>query len=202
MINILKPIVVILFPIVVILNVFNYYAFTESFYRNELPKHNVENVQEALKVVNYLKDKDSLPAMSEKEKVHMSDVKSIIQKVSLISNLSTAIFILASLVMLVRKHSISRILALGSALTALIALSFMVLSAVSFSSIFLLFHTTIFNNDYWLLPEGSVLTTLFPGSFFLSIFTKILITTILISAFVFLLTTLQKLKTFKYKFVS
>ena len=202
MIKIIKAIAVILFPLVIILNVFNYYAFSESFYKNELPKHNVENVQSALKVVNYLRSRDQLPAVSEKEKVHMSDVKSIIQKTSFIRNLLTAAFILAILILLICKNSISRTLALGSALTVLIALSIIVLSAVSFSHLFTLFHKFAFNNDYWLLPEGSVLTTLFPASFFFSIFTKILIATILISVLVFLFAALKKLKTFKYKLVS
>ena len=79
MISLIRIVVVILFPLVIVLNVFNYYAFSGSFYKNELPKHNVENIQDALKVVSYLKDKGQLPAVSEKEKVHMSDVKSIIQ---------------------------------------------------------------------------------------------------------------------------
>ncbi len=202
MIKLLKSTVIALFPIVVILNVFNYYAFSESFYNKELPKHSVENIQDALKVVNYLKDKDSLPAMSEKEKVHMSDVRSIIQKISFIKNLSTAVFVLALLFLLINKRSISRILALGSALTALIAISFIALSAASFSSLFLLFHASVFKNDYWLLPEGSTLTSLFPESFFLSVFTKIILTAILISITILFFTTLKKLKRFKYKFVS
>ena len=202
MISLIRIVVVILFPLVIVLNVFNYYAFSGSFYKNELPKHNVENIQDALKVVSYLKDKGQLPAVSEKEKVHMSDVKSIIQKISFIGHLLTAVFILAILALLISKNSISRTLALGSALTVLIAISLMALSAASFSYIFTLFHNLTFNNDYWLLPEGSMLTSLFPESFFLLVFTKILSTSILISALVFLLTTLQKLKTFKYKLVS
>ncbi len=170
------------------LMVFNYYSFNENFYRGEFEKNNVyEKIPEADLMAEdlmlYFLDKNEQllfqEEYSEREMIHLSDVKELFQKEILLLFIVSIAFIALLAVQFLLGERLIKTVFLGSIITIIVS-SLLSLSGLFFSKSFATFHNIFFSNDYWLLPEGSILITLFPQQFFADFFVHFIIARLIV----------------------
>jgi integral membrane protein (TIGR01906 family) len=109
------------------------------------------------------------PVYSQKELIHLEDVRKIIDIFKMLSVLSLVLFLVMGLYMYF-KFGFSQLLKslqVGAVVTV-VSLSFVMLWAlIDFNSIFYFFHILSFSNDLWLLdPATDYLIMMFPAGFF------------------------------------
>ena len=102
-------------------------------------------------------------AMSEHGRIHFADCKRIfdvVQAVCLVTGILTLIGALR------RKHT-SRCLYIAGSLTILIPLALGLLAVFQWNTVFTVFHTILFRNNYWLFdPRTDPVILILPDSFF------------------------------------
>jgi integral membrane protein (TIGR01906 family) len=102
-------------------------------------------------------------AMSEHGRIHFADCKRIfdvVQAVCLVTGILTLIGALR------RKHT-SRCLYIAGSLTILIPLVLGLLAVFQWNTVFTVFHTILFRNNYWLFdPRTDPVILILPDSFF------------------------------------
>ncbi|MAH01802.1 MAG: DUF1461 domain-containing protein [Candidatus Woesearchaeota archaeon] len=198
---------------------FNSVAFDEDYYKKEFSKYNVygnlENYDiEKINsdVLNYLKNEKNNELIkneffNEREKIHLLDVKNLIQTIFTIFNISIILFLslfILLVLLLSRELKIPRtpkifdfcanfnfkkitkklliILVIGSLLTLLDAVIFFILSNFNFNFIFDLFHKTFFSfGTYTFNPDYEIIVVLYPQNLFFDFLVKIIFNTILSS---------------------
>lgn len=194
----MKKLLVITIPIFILLLSFRLVAFDTGFYKKEFAKYNVYetlNKEEVDKnipnLIGYLNDGSTLNGFfNERETLHLTDVRNIIQKVLLIFNVSLALVILSVfyLAYLKEYRNIGKGLLYGSLLTMAILAIFLLSSVLNFNALFTRFHLAFFENDLWLLdPNKDNLIVMFPTGFFIDITNRIIIHSFLLSAVVMLI---------------
>jgi len=161
--------------------------FDFNFYKKEFERHNVydklgkENVNNiTIELINYLKGKDELKnkIFSEKEKLHLFDVKNLIRKSFLFFYFTLFIFILLFGYSLYKKDKkIGNSFIFGGLLTLLLILTVFLLTKINFNFLFTQFHYLSFDNELWLLNEKDILINLFPIGFFYDFLMKIILST-------------------------
>lgn len=101
-----------------------------------------------------------LPEMSEREQLHMHDVRELFgifaRFLGIIGIIGTTFVLTAN-----PRRSLRTASNILTA-TAIVILVFL----LTFPWAFIVFHKILFRNDYWLLPNDSLLITLFPTRFF------------------------------------
>jgi len=109
------------------------------------------------------------PVYSQKELIHLEDVRKIIDIFKMLEVLSLIIFLLTGLSMFF-KFGVSRLLKglqAGAVVTVVFLGSVMLWALIDFNSIFYFFHILSFSNDLWLLdPATDYLIMMFPEGFF------------------------------------
>ena len=122
----------------------------------------------AVRIVAYLKNRtDELPALSEKERSHLSDVRDAF-------GLGFSAFTLSLLLLAITALALTRVvpakdiwrlvvIAAGAGITALTALFAAML--INFSGVFARFHGLFFTGGSWLFAGDATLIRLFPGQF-------------------------------------
>lgn len=102
---------------------------------------------------------------SEREVIHLHDVKVLVQ----LALLLMIIFLGASISSAYNESriTIQKGLIKGGIL-CLVLTCILALTLLNFSASFTAFHELVFMNDYWLLPADSTLLQLFPESFFVT----------------------------------
>ncbi|MGM5483606.1 MAG: DUF1461 domain-containing protein [Nanobdellota archaeon] len=123
------------------------------------------------KVISFLAgNNNALKGFTEREIIHMYDVKALIVVLMII------FFILAtqtiiSLIMLNKKIETSKSIFIKSFKhlknIKWIFISIIIIIIMFFKQSFILFHKIIFNNNYWILPSDSMLIKAYPETFFL-----------------------------------
>ncbi len=130
-----------------------------------------------------IKGKD-MPVYSQKELVHLADVRAIIQLFGLLQIISMVLLFLSGLYLYLRS-SISRILKgliIGAAATLAFTGILVAWALIDFNSLFILFHIVSFNNNLWILdPAHDYLIMMFPEGFFNDA-AVLLVTAILVEA--------------------
>jgi len=188
--------VISLILLIITLN-FKLLALNQNFYQKEFDKLNIYNKipeadKNALNLINYIKDREQLNSFfNEKERLHMKDVKGLIQEISLLFYISLILTILLLIYFIYAKNYkiILNSIFLSSLLTIIIIL-ILSLSLINFDISFTKFHLIAFSNNLWQLnPETDNLINLFPLEFFYDI-TKQIIINILISSFILIILTL------------
>ena len=175
---------VIILPLILISGSFYSFVYNEKFYMKNIDSKYETNVDN---LINYFLDKEDLKDYTEKDKMHLIDVKSLIDKtiLSFYLLLGMLFFILTYFLIYLKYKEIGFILIFGFCFFALIAL---LLYFVPFDALFLKFHLLSFNNDLWLLsPDESLLIRIFNQSFFMSFFYKILERAFLLGSVLFLI---------------
>ena len=106
---------------------------------------------------------------SEKELVHLKDVREIVWLFQLLQMISIVLLIITGLVLHLKKGT--AILLSGAKIGAVISIGItgllVVWSLIDFESLFYLFHIISFSNDLWILdPSRDYLIMMFPQGFF------------------------------------
>lgn len=181
--------------LILLINAFDYSVYYRpQFYEKTFAKYNVtEDAQmemsEVLKLSDYLIDylkghKDSLENYravvngeerlfySEKEILHMEDVKGLFLGGLVIRRICIVIVVLLMAIMLIKKMDFIRALAkciIGTFLSILAVLGVLVLLIASdFTRAFTIFHEIFFSNDLWLFdPDEDWVIRLLPEGFFM-----------------------------------
>ena len=109
------------------------------------------------------------PVYSQKELIHLEDVRKIIDIFKMLEILSLIVFLATGLTMFF-KFGVSRLLKglqAGAVVTVVFLGSVMLWALIDFNSIFYFFHILSFSNDLWLLdPATDYLIMMFPEGFF------------------------------------
>ncbi|MEK6835934.1 MAG: TIGR01906 family membrane protein, partial [Nanoarchaeota archaeon] len=156
--------------------------------------------KETLNLINYLNNKQELTTefFNEREKLHLQDVKNLIQKTFLIFYIALILFIIM-LIYFIYTKNYKIIYSSFLVSTLLLIIILVILSLINFNFLFTQFHLISFSNDYWQLnPETDNLINLFPLQFFQDIIKKIVIN-IIVTSFIFIIIALVIKFTIKQK---
>ena len=195
-----------------ILGIIFYNCFNLNFYKNFYLRENLapsinttddELIENTNNLLEYLTNKAELNTtwFSEKDILHMKDVKTLYNVSFNLMILFIIIFILSTiLIALVYKNYtifyITKIF--NKTLLAFILLIIVLAGIISynFNSFWIKFHQLLFSNDLWLLsPDESNLIKMVPENFFIS-----LITTIILHILILFVSLLVVNNIFKKKF--
>lgn len=205
LIFVISILMILIIPIIIYGYSFNSIAFDGDLYKREFSKYDVygklknydiESINDDVLV--YLKSgkNDELiknDFFNEREKLHLLDVKNLIQKVFSIYYLSIILFLLLFILLLISINfnfkiiikKLSIILPIGSLLTLLNTLIFFILSKLNFDFLFDIFHKTFFSaGSYLFNPAFENIVVLYPQGLFLDFFIKIISDSILSSIIV------------------
>ena len=203
---------IILLPVVVVSAVVTALFYDASFYHNGEVKYDVQattglttaqldRVNQG--IIRFFSTSESLPAalsqssanpdvFKEKEILHMNDVRALLQTISHWAFVSFVVVVVFLAVGLVTgrwggRAAIARTLTYGAAFTILLVLVTGVLSYTSFDQLFLTFHETVFQNNYWELdPRTDHLIQMFPFGFWydaiLTVALRVLVVTVALGA--------------------
>jgi integral membrane protein (TIGR01906 family) len=188
--KILKTLFIISIILLIITLNFKLLALNFNFYQKEFFKLNVyEKIPDAdknaLNLINYLNGKEQLNNFyNEKEKMHLQDVKDLLNKLSLLFYISL-IFSLSFLIYFIYKREYKLIFNsfFIASLSVIIIIFISLLIFVNFDKFFIKFHEIFFSNDLWLLnPEKDNLINMFPLQFFYDITRKIFVNIFIVSS--------------------
>ena len=204
-VTIISILMVLLLPLILYGFNSNSVAFDADLYKKEFLKYNVYgNLEDYdIDVINndvldyLLNEKSSNPIendfFSEREKIHLLDVKNLIQKIFNIVYISIiSFFILIIILFLISNFDFSIFLKklliifiFGSLLTLLDAAAFFLLSNFNFNFVFDIMHKTFFNpGTFTFNPEFENIVVLYPENLFFDFLIKIISNTILSSVII------------------
>jgi integral membrane protein (TIGR01906 family) len=174
-------------------------VFNKDYYSAELSKLGVEDKAAAYEVMDYIQGKSDLPGQfSEKEKLHLLDVKNLINAALMVLYLSA---ILATILLFILYFtdknfwgSFRKVFLFSSAGVILILLILLLLSN-KFGFLFTKFHTLFFEEGSWLFSSASKLVNIFPQQFFYNFFYKTVFNSFLVSAVLFVFSIFLNKKT-------
>lgn len=185
---IIIPLLIFLFSFKLL--IFNY-GFYEKQFDNNLDREFVKG--NVLNLFDYFKDKGELnDNFNEREKLHLEDVKNLINKANILFYILLIMFIISIIYFIYTKDfkAIRFNLIAGGCLTLLFIL---ILVLFDFSDLFLKFHYLIFNNNLWMLnPETDLLINIFTENFFFKFFKRILLNSSIISCILIFIGILMK----------
>ncbi|WP_314395935.1 TIGR01906 family membrane protein [uncultured Gemella sp.] len=194
-----------------ILGIIFYNCFNLNFYKNFYLRENLapsinttddELIENTNNLLEYLTNKVELNTtwFSEKDILHMKDVKTLYNVSFNLMILFIIIFILSTiLIALVYKNYtifyITKIF--NKTLLAFILLIIVLAGIISynFNSFWIKFHQLLFSNDLWLLsPDESNLIKMVPENFFISLITTIILHILILFVSLFVLNNIFKKK--------
>ena len=132
------------------------------------------------------------------ELAHMADVQSVFQVVY-VSALASLCILALTLALLARRHRDRTLAAVRMGSVAdlvLVAVLGTAVLTVGFDQVFVTFHELVFTNSFWLLPETSSLIRLFPESYLMSYFVIALAVSVVLAAFLTLLSSRRRQRGF------
>lgn len=159
-----KYLLLILIPIFIILLNFQLLIFNGDFYDNEVHEN----------LLSYFKGEELEFDYTEKELIHLEDVKKLINLLEIVLYILIVLIILIMFLSKENMFIISGIITIG-----IVVLLFL----FDFSFLFTKFHEILFTNDYWLLDSNTLLIKTYPIEFFVSFF-KRLVLNIIITSFI------------------
>ena len=187
---ILIPFVILLFSFTIVLKDVNFYKkelasnkVAENLNLTEADKGTLEN--EIADIISYLTGKkDALDSsfFGEQEKIHMQDVKRLVNIFIKITYVLIAIVIL----LLIFGKERARTLRIAG-ITSLIVYITAGLIFLNFDYFFVKFHQLVFTNDLWLFPADSPIVKIFPQQFFVDFFEQVLIYSFVAAALITIL---------------
>jgi integral membrane protein (TIGR01906 family) len=168
-------------PILILLLSINLMIFNKEFYEQEVPNY-TQHEQVIENLLSYFKGGTlHTEEYSEREILHLRDVRNLIWTSWFLILLCTVAIIYAS-----KKQNLKKELKKGAYYTG-IAIILLSLIFLNFSDAFITFHKIIFTNDYWLLPETSLLIQMFPERFFIESTKQILLYSLILTLFTYIL---------------
>jgi len=182
------PLVAFLIPLVIILFSFRLVIFDDGFYKAEFEKHGVyelfdkKTADSAIdNLISYMKHGTPLSDFfNEKEKLHMVDVKNIIDKGLILF----IILLTISVALLIwKRKDIFRALFYGGIFGLIILLLLFLFAFFSFDSLFYNFHIISFDNELWKLnPQVDNLKAMMPDELFYDALMSVFLMSSIISA--------------------
>ncbi|KAB3530020.1 TIGR01906 family membrane protein [Alkaliphilus serpentinus] len=196
--NIFIPIMI---SLIILLTAVEIIAFNISHYKNSFKKQNIteitgmdmENLKATMEdLLHYLKDDTELldtkavvkgelrEVYSQREKLHMLDVKNLFLKGRGLRRAFILLLIL-SMIYIIRNNpnwirSIAKGLKVNAYVNWMILFLFILMVAIDFHRYFTYFHYLFFTNDLWLLdPSRDILIQMLPEAFFLETAVKIMV---------------------------
>ncbi len=208
LINSIFVLMALLIPIIIFLYSFNSIVFDRDYYKKEFTKYNVyENLKDydAEKINDGILDyfisgkNNGLienDFFNEREKVHLLDVKSIIQEIFSMYHLSIILFILFSIALaflmelnfknIFKKFFIISLF--GCSITFLVGILIYISSNFNFDFVFGIFHKTFFNAGTFIFdPEFERIVVLYPQNLFFDFLSRIISNAIISSIILFFL---------------
>jgi len=158
--------------------------------RTSLPLEKIKEVN--LSIRTYFFDEKELldvDIYSDKEVLHMKDVKSVMSFIFDLSKILSIIFciltfVLTSYLGVYLYKLIFNSLILFSSILILLGTSFLLF----FQELFIIFHKIAFNNDLWILnPNKDYLLMMYPEDFFRDVAVLILLSSFLLNVIVYIL---------------
>ena len=194
-----------------ILGIIFYNCFNLNFYKNFYSKGNLtanigttsdELINNTSNLLDYLNSKAELNTswFSEKDILHMKDVKTLYTVSFYTMIFFIAIFIISTILImfLYKNHTMFYITrTFNKTLLAFIVLIIVLAGIISynFNSFWIKFHQLLFSNDLWLLsPDESNLIKMVPEEFFISLITTIILHILLLFIALFVLNNIFKKK--------
>ena len=192
-----------------ILGIIFYNCFNLNFYKNFYSKGNLtdnisttsdELINNTSNLLDYLNGKAELNTswFSEKDILHMKDVKTLYNISFYTMIFFIAVFIISTILIMVlyKNHTMFYITrTFNKTLLAFIVLILVLASVISynFNSFWIKFHQLLFSNDLWLLsPDESNLIKMVPEEFFISLITTIILHILLLFITFFVLNNILK----------
>lgn len=205
-------VLIVLIPIIALFSCINFIAYDLNHYKTLYLRFNIseemgiekeELIRATTKLLDYLKDKrdnldfkavvqnDEVEFFSNRDKLHMIDVKNIFVAINRLKYFLTPLFFVVILIVAAVKGlrpDISKVLIFSTILGTLPFLLLVLLILIDFNKYFTIFHEVFFDNDLWLLdPKVDRLINIFPEKFFAYSALKILIYYFIFMAFLFVL---------------
>ena len=172
---------ILLLPAAIILASFRIVVFDKEFYTREYEKYSIYNEldkelvdENTDKLIGYLSGNNGLDTsfFNEKEKMHLSDVKQLINgALNLLYVLIIAsLLMIAALLYKKKYHHLGWSAVSVGCITILLLIITAIIFGSDFSNVFLNFHLISFDNDLWMLnPATDKLIVMFPEGFFYDI---------------------------------
>ena len=161
----IKYLLLILIPFFIIFINLYLLIFNNNFYDDEVSGN----------ILNYFNNKEDLKFnYTEIEIIHLEDVKNLIELLNIL------VYVLGILILLILVFSrdFSKVLIISGFITIGIIL---ILFFIDFSFLFTKFHEALFTNNYWLLPEDTLLINTYPIEFFIDFFKRLILNIIITS---------------------
>ncbi|MBU2633894.1 MAG: DUF1461 domain-containing protein [Nanoarchaeota archaeon] len=185
-----KILIIILIFLIILLN-FKLLVFNDKFYDKEFMKNNMDSnllEENKEKLFDYFKGENlDTDFFNEKEKLHLVDVKNLIQKTFILLYIVLIVFVLLLFYLIYNK----KYLVIGDSFifSGIITMGFLIiLSLFSFSSLFYKFHLLFFKNNLWLLdPLTDNLIKMFPEWFFYDFFKRLVLNSFFTSLFLIII---------------
>ena len=193
----LIPVLIILLNVIILI-------YNESFYFEQIHSNQLNNkeLSEELtwNLLSYFHGETTISdKFSEREKIHLEDVKNLLHLTSLLSY----IILIISLIVFIKNlhaYGVRRTLdtiTYGSEITLIIIALIAFFSLIDFNNLFNYFHKVFFTNNYWLLNENSLLILMYPQEFFNRALRVIITRSAIISTGAILLNFMLKTKVIK-----
>ncbi len=221
-IKIISAVIILVIPIILYGFNFNSIAFDRNLYKEEFSKHNVyanlkdddiEKIND--EVLDYLASKDNglieNGFFNEREKMHLWDVKVLIQgflsayyfSIILFLSLTAILFLLMGFDFNHFSKKLLVILIFGSLLTFFEAVLIYLLPNLNFDFAFDAFHKTFFSPGTYLFnPEFENIVTLYPQNLFLDLLVRIIFGIIFSSGMLFFISAALFFIFFKRNFLN
>ena len=192
-----------------ILGIIFYNCFNLDFYKNFYSKENLapnintsndELINNTSNLLDYLNSKAKLNTswFTEKDILHMEDVRTLYNVSFYTMIFFIAIFIISTILImfLYKNHTMFYITRTFNKTLLAFIVSIIVLSGIisyNFNSFWIKFHQLLFSNDLWLLsPDESNLIKMVPEEFFISLITTIILHILLLFIALFVLNNIFK----------
>lgn len=165
-------------------------VYNLDFYKNEFTKYsvyekfdNADNISSNL--VNYFRgSEDLVDIYGREERIHLFDVKNIINSLEKILYLGFGLFFIMCFFFFYKNYKYLHWIFIGGAITVIFIIFILYLfSLFNFDFIFLNFHLMFFDNPYWMLDDNSLLVNIFVEEFFIDALKKVLLYSFFISIF-------------------
>lgn len=162
-------------------NAFYTVAFDSNFYKNEFSRRFPEEKADfyysiTQKILSYYQKgsndkKIGLDAFSEREKVHLVEVKNLVQKTIFLTKISLLlIFVICFVIYFIERerfHHFMKKALLYAGYGILFIFLVGIIFFANFSNSFTKFHLLAFETDTWLLDQDDTLIIMFPEEFFM-----------------------------------
>jgi integral membrane protein (TIGR01906 family) len=205
----IKIAVIISMLIILTLGPLLFYSYNHNFYYEQMQKNNVYDKlgEEKAKnlvvnVIDFLKGGVNLSEEFDgNERRHMEDVKKLYLVATILFSIAAItifIFLLLVFILAIPMKLFLRTLMWGFLAALILNIIIILFVLLNFSDAFILFHHIFFPQGNWQFPYDSLLITLFPEEFFTTIATRILLTSMILSALLLAATyTIMKMKILK-----